>query len=406
MVDDSGTFTDGTIVSEALVDDVFDEIDDQAHSAANPTIKPKVITDEVVAARGGEANLDARLDAIDAILAGIIPTVGDVISAVGRANLVMDEVFAVWAGGDTAAPTAWTLAGAGGAVQRCGTGLADTNAKIGSYCARVTRAAADTTLAQILVSGNAILRAPSAFRGRVVSYGAWVRCSVIGGARLYINDGMGTTYSTANVAADTWEWLTVTRTLNAAATVLVAGLIVDTNAAVAYYSGPTVFLGDVGGAPSEWVPSPVIYESRDFTISGIVTVQASRFVWAPHRPGVVRDVALLVGTAPVGADLIVDVNTWDGAAYTTMFGAGNRPKVVASAFDGYSLAWDQSGGTFARSSLKAAFVGAAGAAGQRLSIDIDQVGSGVPGSDLTISVRMLYPARALEAILEASEVGL
>lgn len=61
MSDDDGTFTFGTAVNKAFIDAIYDQIDDQTHSAANPTIKPKAITDEVVTARGGEANLAAKL---------------------------------------------------------------------------------------------------------------------------------------------------------------------------------------------------------------------------------------------------------------------------------------------------------------------------------------------------------
>src|SRR5688572_23680815 len=65
MVDDDGTFTSGTAIDEALLDLLLDEIDDQAHSATNPTIKPKTITDEVIAARDGEASLLAKLNTLD-----------------------------------------------------------------------------------------------------------------------------------------------------------------------------------------------------------------------------------------------------------------------------------------------------------------------------------------------------
>jgi hypothetical protein len=62
MSDDDGTFTSGTGVGKTFVDQVYDQIDDQAHSTTNPTLKPKVITDEVVTARGSKAALGTRLD--------------------------------------------------------------------------------------------------------------------------------------------------------------------------------------------------------------------------------------------------------------------------------------------------------------------------------------------------------
>jgi hypothetical protein len=66
MSDDSGTKTDGTVVNKAFIDALIALVDDQTHSAANPTVKPKTATDEVIAGRGGYASLDARFDIIDA----------------------------------------------------------------------------------------------------------------------------------------------------------------------------------------------------------------------------------------------------------------------------------------------------------------------------------------------------
>lgn len=61
MTDDTGTFDNGTVCNEALIDSTFDAVDDQCHSTTNTTTKPKAITDEVITARGNKANLNARL---------------------------------------------------------------------------------------------------------------------------------------------------------------------------------------------------------------------------------------------------------------------------------------------------------------------------------------------------------
>ena len=79
-----------------------------------------------------------------------------------------------------------------------------------------------------------------------------------------------------------------------------------------------------------------------------------------------------VGTAPTGQSLIVDIND-DG---TTVFTSqGNRPTIAAGATDDAAGAAD--GGT-------------AIAAGSVISLDVDQVGSGTAGSDLTVIVRGRY----------------
>jgi len=77
---------------------------------------------------------------------------------------------------------------------------------------------------------------------------------------------------------------------------------------------------------------------------------------------------LMVGTAPTGANLIVDVNKNGTTIYTTQ---GNRPTVTAT---------QNAGGPGTAPDITAL------AAGDYLTVDIDQVGSTVAGSDLTVSV--------------------
>jgi len=77
---------------------------------------------------------------------------------------------------------------------------------------------------------------------------------------------------------------------------------------------------------------------------------------------------LMVGTAPTGAAIIVDVNKNGTTIYTTQ---GNRPTIAASANSGGP------GSTPDVTSL---------AAGDYLTVDVDQVGSTVAGADLTVTV--------------------
>lgn len=66
--DDTGNLTSGTALSRAYFSDWRDGINTLIHSATNPTITPADIIDEVVTARDGQASLDARLDAIVALI--------------------------------------------------------------------------------------------------------------------------------------------------------------------------------------------------------------------------------------------------------------------------------------------------------------------------------------------------
>ena len=77
---------------------------------------------------------------------------------------------------------------------------------------------------------------------------------------------------------------------------------------------------------------------------------------------------LMVGTAPTGSSLIVDVNKNGTTIYTTQ---GNRPSIAASA---------NAGGPGTAPDVTSLV------AGDYLTVDIDQVGSSVAGSDLTVSV--------------------
>ena len=77
---------------------------------------------------------------------------------------------------------------------------------------------------------------------------------------------------------------------------------------------------------------------------------------------------LMVGTAPTGAALVIDVNKNGTSIYTTQ---ANRPTITASS---------NSGGPGATPDVTSL------AAGDYLTVDIDQVGSTVAGSDLTVVV--------------------
>jgi hypothetical protein len=97
IVDDSGTKTDGTTLDKALFDEIKAAIEDQVHSTVNTTVKPKTITDEVIAGRGGQASLDARFDAID------------VLTTNGMRRLSTDHAVANVGAGETVLST-YTLA--------------------------------------------------------------------------------------------------------------------------------------------------------------------------------------------------------------------------------------------------------------------------------------------------------
>lgn len=63
ITDDSGLFTDGTVINKALFDAIKASIENDVEAVTNPSVKAKTIIDEVVAARGSAASLTARISA-------------------------------------------------------------------------------------------------------------------------------------------------------------------------------------------------------------------------------------------------------------------------------------------------------------------------------------------------------
>lgn len=111
-------------------------------------------------------------------------------------------------------------------------------------------------------------------------------------------------------------------------------------------------------------------EVLPFSSAGALTVKTgtSRF---PIKGGTftIVSVAAMVGTAPTGASVLVDVNK-NG---TTIFGtAANRPTIAAGS----------NSATVGTHSVTTVTTG------DYLTVDVDQIGSTVAGSDLTVVIRL------------------
>lgn len=109
----------------------------------------------------------------------------------------------------------------------------------------------------------------------------------------------------------------------------------------------------------------------EFSFQGVITAGAKPFKWFPPIEGtataVVSKVAISLGTTPAGASMIVDVNK-NGA--TIFQDPSHRPVIAA-------------GGIFGLST----YSGAVLSPSDYLTVDVDQVGSVTPGSDLVVQVR-------------------
>jgi len=347
----------------------------------------------LIGAMAGAQTWDATKPANDsnALTADVRSNWTSLAQSVGGVNLIADPTFLIWPAGDAAAPTHYTLSGAGAAIARTGTGLGDTNRKAGEFAALITSGGgAAGILEQQLLPTAGFTRADF-LKGQTVSCGAWMRGTGATSIRLGIYDGAGTSYSDYG-ANGSWSWVTKTRTIDNAATLLAIRAEVGAGTLSGYVSGITCLLGPV--PPAYFQPAPVTMLEYACHIPGTLTTGINQCFWTIFRPGIVKDVVLYTGTSPTGADLIVDVNTWDGAAYTSMFTAGGRPRITAGGAFGSA----RPDTTYARRCITF------GGVGTFLTIDIDQIGSTVAGGNLNMGVHVLQFARPLEAFLDYSDV--
>lgn len=291
-------------------------------------------------------------------------------------NFARDPTLKVWAAGDSAAPTAFTLSGTGASVARCGIGLADTNTKVGKYCSKLTAGGGANGYLKQTVSGTSGFHS---YLGTIkVIVGCWVKTSTISGARLLIEDGVGTTNSAYHTGGGSFEFLTAVRSIDASATQIKFG-IENAASAVSYQSGWVFQFTPI--KPTDFIFGRSAYETIQLNVAGTLSTGTGKAWFAPERPGIVKDVQLICGTAPTGQAIIVDVNTFDGSAQTSMF--STRPQIAASATKGGA----QPDTTYARRCLAPYSGSGTVPAGGLLSVDIDQVGSGTAGSDLWVNIR-------------------
>ena len=138
-----------------------------------------------------------------------------------------------WVNGTSVAPTEHTLSGASATVAREGTTI-----KVGTYSAAVTRVGADATLYHDHVDF-------ADYQGRKVTFGCWVYATVASRARIGISDGVGSTESSYHTGGSSWEFLTVTHNMDAAATRMRAEMQVNTGNTTAYFDGGVMCIGDL-----------------------------------------------------------------------------------------------------------------------------------------------------------------
>jgi hypothetical protein len=107
-----------------------------------------------------------------------------------------------------------------------------------------------------------------------------------------------------------------------------------------------------------------------FTVPGALTVAAGVKRLYVGKALTVANITAGVNTAPTGASILVDVNKNGTTMFTTQ---GNRPTIAASGFSDAASVPDVT-------SL---------AAGDYITIDVDQIGSTIAGSNLVVSIELV-----------------
>jgi hypothetical protein len=159
------------------------------------------------------------------------------IATPGGNNFVLNSEFERWTNGTTVAPDFWVLTGAGASVAKDAT-----NTRLGDAAAGLTRAGTDCYLGQRVDTARG--NPPAAVWGsKGVVVGCWVRATVAGRARIAINDGTTTTFSSYHSGGSGWEFLTVTAVMQAVPTAIEVRLYVDTGNTTAQCDGVVMTLG-------------------------------------------------------------------------------------------------------------------------------------------------------------------
>ncbi len=399
VVNDDGTGRTGTRVDKAWKDAFVVALDSLIHSNTNTAVAPNAIIDEVIASRGSLANLNAFHDVEhnedgthkNTGLIATHVTESQLMGGLGNVNVARNDDFLVWPAGDTSAPLYWPLTGAAATIARTGTGLGDTSRKVGDFAVKLTRVGTDCYLENALLAGAAFTRA-NFLRSKWVALGMWVKCSTPNIARIQIDDGIGTSQSAYHTGGGAFEFLSITRQLDSSATRIGIRARVDTSNGNAVFSGAGAMLLDSDMDAVQFAPCPMAYAFKHFVLGGTVETGTNLGRVVLARGSIVKDVQMLIKTAPTDAALKIDINSYDGASYTSMF--STVPEIAASAFVGGA----QPDGTYARRCLRGEF-GTSRVAGGELSLDVDQVGSTIPGSDLAIEVRSLVYNTPFEKFL-------
>lgn len=146
-----------------------------------------------------------------------------------------------------------------------------------------------------------------------------------------------------------------------------------TNTVVLDFSSPpsssSVRIGVYAAVSGTKIPS--IYQI--FSVPSTLSAGSGKGRFYATRSLTITDVTASVGTAPTGSNIIIDVLKNGSTIFTT---TANRPTITAGSFVDVSSIPDSGVATMA--------------SGDYLTVSIIQVGSTIPGSDLTLQIELQY----------------
>ena len=142
-------------------------------------------------------------------------------------NLIAGWGFEDWSLGDSSAPDGWTI-GSGSISKEI------TIVQLGSFSAKLT--SANGYIYQYIAS-------PEKYRGSKITFGCWIRNNTGNVSSITITDSGGSS-SEAHNSPGSWAWVTVTRTIDSAATYIRISCGQSYIAATGYFDCAVVVEGD------------------------------------------------------------------------------------------------------------------------------------------------------------------
>ena len=238
-----------------------------------------------------------------------LTTLNSAVGADQKYNLIRNGTLEYWSAGTAVAPDGWTLTGASAAAAREGTTI-----KMGTYSAKLTRAGADATLEQNIITNNPNLSI-AYFQGEKVAAKAQVWADTASRVKITIYDGVGSTSSSFHTGGSSWEELSVVHTLNGSATELTIKLEVVTGNADGFIDNAILIHGAT--APN-FAPHP------SDEIVPVIDPQGTPTANQLYKSSIVKAWINFVGTGTIATNDSFNVSS------ITDNGAGN-----------YTITWDK-----------------------------------------------------------------